>query len=70
MGDKFYKLSISGHGLKVKQEINTKTLQKIMPNFFDDYISDDHGNVWPKHCTCGGENQIVRPGKIQCSECG
>lgn len=33
-----------------------------------DYIEDGFGNVWSKYCSCGALNEIVRPGKVQCSE--
>jgi hypothetical protein len=33
-----------------------------------DEISDGFGSVWPRKCWCGkGVNQIMRPGKIQCT---
>jgi hypothetical protein len=33
-----------------------------------DEISDGFGSVWPRKCWCGkGINQIMRPGKIQCT---
>lgn len=35
-----------------------------------EYITDGHGNLWPKYCKCGGEMQVMRPGKAQCPECG
>ncbi len=38
----------------------------------DQTISDGFGNVWPLHCDvepgCDGINQVVRPGKYQCSK--
>jgi hypothetical protein len=35
-----------------------------------DLITDDCGNYWHPFCpTCGGRMQVVRPGKVQCSEC-
>lgn len=35
----------------------------------DKYIDDGFGNVWNKIChNCGAELEVVRPGKVQCSE--
>lgn len=32
-------------------------------------IDDGFGNYYPKYClNCGAELEIVRPGKVQCSE--
>jgi hypothetical protein len=34
-----------------------------------DTIDDGHGNAWDRWCPdCGAEMEIVRPGKVQCSE--
>jgi hypothetical protein len=33
-------------------------------------ISDGFGNSWAAKCHCGGDMEIVRPGKVQCSKCG
>lgn len=33
-------------------------------------ITDDYGNTWAATCECGGKMQVVRPGKVQCAECG
>ena len=35
------------------------------------YLDDGFGNKWVNECyECGAELQIVRPGKVQCTECG
>lgn len=35
----------------------------------DKYIDDGFGNRWNRLCpNCGAELEIVRPGKVQCSE--
>jgi len=36
-----------------------------------DYITDGY-QTWPKRCAMCGQDtmQVVRPGKVQCSECG
>jgi hypothetical protein len=34
-------------------------------------VDDGFGNVWAKECPepgCGGEMQVMRPGKVQCSQ--
>jgi len=37
----------------------------------EDTISDGFGNEWAATCEhCGGKMQVVRPGKVQCAECG
>lgn len=33
-------------------------------------ITDGFGGEWPRRCACGGERQVVRPGKVQCTVCG
>ena len=34
-----------------------------------DEIEDGHGNAWGRWCPdCGAEMEVVRPGKVQCSE--
>ena len=34
-------------------------------------IEDGYGSVWSDTCpSCGGKMQVVRPGKIQCCNCG
>lgn len=33
-------------------------------------ITDGFGNYWQKYCHCGAELQVMRPGKVQCPECG
>lgn len=35
-------------------------------------ITDDCGNTWSKRCSVCGKNtlQLIRPGVVQCSECG
>jgi hypothetical protein len=36
----------------------------------DSTISDGFGNQWVAECRCGGDMEIVRPGKVQCGRCG
>lgn len=34
-------------------------------------IEDGFGNTWENIChRCGGELSVVRPGKVQCNDCG
>ena len=50
---------------------NYKTVEELKKDGVQ-IISDGFGNHWSAYCSmCGNKTiQVVRPGKVQCSECG
>lgn len=48
-----------------------KGRKELEKDFGKDYLEDGYGNYWKVHCwNCGEKSvEIVRPGKVQYTEC-
>ena len=58
--------------LKLYKELHAKEGSGVTTLSLNDIISDGFGNEWSKKCSeCGKMSMVVvRPGKVQCNNCG